>query len=232
MLQDIEIEFLNFIDEIHLRHGQETNFWTLSNHLNVVVRIEKRNSAGILAGQPLITLNPLEYGGRQSFSKMHELAHILLKVSRIERRLIDLHGSVDAAMPHIERLCNLGASRLLMPSHYVEEVLWPAGPTALAVQHLARRAHVSLQAALRRVVHFEESASLAGFITSRGTVRDTTLHNCRLPFDRSDILPRSHPIFQARENKNLLLQIDDVDLHVLQVPFSQTRLGLVVATYP
>jgi hypothetical protein len=231
-MQDIEGEFLYFIDETHSLHGFETNFWALAYSLNITVQVDKQNSARFIGTLPLITLDAHEYERRQNFSKMHEVAHILLKLSRLERRLIKRYGSFEAAYPHIERLCNLGASRLLMPDSLVEDVMWPSGPTALAVYHLAELSQCTYPAALRRVVHYDDTASVAGFITSRGAVRDlTTTKTCRLPFHRAEVLPRSHPIFKAQENKNTLLHIGETDMHLLQIPHSQTRVGIVVATF-
>jgi Zn-dependent peptidase ImmA (M78 family) len=100
---------------------------------------------------PLIYLNNSTAETRQIFSLIHELAHLLLKVSAIST-VDDIHlQDLPPKERVIEQFCNALAAEILVPSADFEaQLAGLVAPYDDAVLLLARRYHVSRESILRR----------------------------------------------------------------------------------
>lgn len=96
---------------------------------------------------------------REFFTLAHELGHAALHV---------LDPEIDQSGPAVERLCNLFAAELLMPTKIVHMICQEA-PSADAIVKLARRTSSSLQASCVRIAEYLGSAT-AGLASPDGAV--------------------------------------------------------------
>ncbi len=89
---------------------------------------------------------------RRRFSVAHEIGHILLFSAVANRPPLVRQLRSDKLFARVERLCNLGAAHLLMPSDVFRdallELLPPSGET---VERLSSKFRVSLEASARRI---------------------------------------------------------------------------------
>ena len=90
---------------------------------------------------------------RRRFSVAHEIGHILLFDAVVDQPELIRQLRSKSLFARVERLCNIGAAHLLMPTvvfrSALTELLPPTGDT---VEGLAARFRVSLEAAARRIV--------------------------------------------------------------------------------
>lgn len=89
---------------------------------------------------------------RRRFSIAHEIGHILLFDAVAENPQLVQQLRSGVLWSRVERLCNIGAAHLLMPSRpygFAADVLMP--PTRQTVALLASKFQVSLAAAARRI---------------------------------------------------------------------------------
>lgn len=90
---------------------------------------------------------------RKNFSICHELAHVFFNSHGVDLDRRDICGSQNSpAMVEEERLCNLLAVELLMPTDVFRQVALSLPPGFSSLTRLASAFGVSLQAALKRVV--------------------------------------------------------------------------------
>ncbi|WES64098.1 ImmA/IrrE family metallo-endopeptidase [Microbacter sp. GSS18] len=90
---------------------------------------------------------------RRRFSVAHEIGHILLFSAVADQPTLVRQLRGKATFADVERLCNLGAAHVLMPTGVVAETLRTLlPPTGKSVEALATRFRVSLEAAARRIV--------------------------------------------------------------------------------
>lgn len=89
---------------------------------------------------------------RRRFSISHEIGHILLFSAVANRAELVRELRSQALYSQVERLCNLGAARILMPTDEFERKLAVFSmPTLPAIESMASVFFVSLEAAARRV---------------------------------------------------------------------------------
>jgi Zn-dependent peptidase ImmA (M78 family) len=110
---------------------------------------------------PVIYLNNSTPKTRQIFSLLHELAHLLFRISGISKFDISYIDHLNQPEKRIEQFCNAFAAELLMPSedfdaqvrefHQLDEIV---------VERLANRYKVSREAVFRRLLdkHFVSQA--------------------------------------------------------------------------
>ena len=196
--------FTQYVERVHAAYDHQTDFRCLASELGIRVRPGVHNS--LVWGQPpLITLSAAEYGSRQGFSAMHEIAHLLLKECGAEDELLHHFGSLEDAAPCLEAWCNHAAGLLLMPAPLLYSVEAEHGLSASAVLNLHLRGRVSLGAALRRVVYADPQRHLAGFVsTASRRVSDLAKLNFSLPFWFADALPAAIPA-AAEQQKTFAL---------------------------
>lgn len=231
MYYDLLHDFLAYLQSEHQKTNYTTDYRVLAAHLGAEI-YDHEFDAAILSVDwlPAITINPHDSAERRRFTGMHENAHIMLEDSGVEEALMELHaGEREEAEPYIEKFCNVGASHLLMPHPYVATALSYWDYTPMAILELSRLTGASLQAALRRIVHLEENSCVAGFITSGHAILDVSRHKCRLPYRKWDLLPESHPVFQATAEENTKICIEETDLLCTYIPGTRKRLALVIA---
>jgi Zn-dependent peptidase ImmA (M78 family) len=82
-----------------------------------------------------ININP-SYYRKFRFTIAHELAHVLLMIKLDNPDLIDALSSTEETYEVVERLCDLGASEILMPSDILEKMIFEFGITPIGLQTL------------------------------------------------------------------------------------------------
>lgn len=101
--------------EVEIQHNPNSKDAVLStNHLNRFV----------------IHLNKSQDWKRQRFSIAHELAHIIIYMITNDNYVRDLNSSENRK---IEKICNIGASELLIPNDYFFKIF---NPSLLSVEYL------------------------------------------------------------------------------------------------
>lgn len=227
-------EFTRRLQQTHRKYGYPLDYRELAERLDIKVAFQNYNMAYTMLGwEPVIYINRMESPARQKFTGMHEICHVLAHDYGIEDELIDhFGGEPDDAQPYLEKFCNVGASYLLMPQPQIDQAIDYWGFSAMLIPEISKSTGATLQAAMRRVVHLEEHSSVAGFIISGHTVLDVARHRFKLPLRAFQVLPESHPIFQADVvDDNVRLCVEDTDLWGTLLPGTRKRVGLVVATY-
>lgn len=105
---------------------------------------------------PLIYLNNACAKTRQIFTILHELAHVLLRVSAISKHDLSYIESLQPRDKRIERFCNVLAAEILLPSDdFAEQLTHVAALSDKTVETLADRYRVSREAVLRRLLDLE-----------------------------------------------------------------------------
>lgn len=124
-----------------------------------------------VAGVPNIVLNSrVRSRGRRNFSVAHEIAHswfedpygvhFFHRLGRRERQ------SLDAEEQCLERLCDTGASELIMPHDWFRAALERRGLSGASVPALARDFDVSLEAAALRTTEVSEDPCVVVLVES------------------------------------------------------------------
>jgi hypothetical protein len=103
-----------------------------------------------------------QHSPRERFTLAHELGHAALHV-------LDPH--LDQSGPDVERLCNLFAAELLMPTKVVQTI-WQEAPNADAIAKLARRTSSSLSASCLRIAEYLGTAT-TGLASADGTIAES-----------------------------------------------------------
>ena len=108
---------------------------------------------------PLIYLNSGQSVGRQMFTLINELAHLLFKFNHLERRDVDLYlESLEGYDRDIEVACSRVATDVLIPTkHFVENTALESmsGTDELVLTSLARRYRVGREVVLRKYLDQE-----------------------------------------------------------------------------
>lgn len=218
--------FSQHVEGVHAAHDFQTDFRRLAADLGIRVRPGAHNSL-VWGDPPLITLSAGEYGARQGFSAMHEVAHLLLKECGAEAELIHHFGDLEDAEPHIEAWCNHAAGLLLLPAPLLRAAERDHGLSARTLLSLHQRGQISLGAALRRLVYADPERRLAAFVSTAGRqVSDIAKLNVSLPFWRYDRLPAGVPAATLRQKTFVLGGSQGT---CLRVAANGPVLGLLVA---
>jgi Zn-dependent peptidase ImmA (M78 family) len=113
---------------------------------------------------------------RKRFTIAHELIHIfLLKEGLV---LLDTLHELESLIPlmrrRIERLCDIGASEILMPSHFFEPKLKDYGISVDALFRLRREFQTSITSTAIRIVRASNSCAFVfwKFMSKPGDVED------------------------------------------------------------
>jgi hypothetical protein len=97
---------------------------------------------------------------RERFTLAHELAHVLL-LSGSNQHVSDPRNGIDSGeYEEYERLCNLGAAELLMPSAFVLEAVGQVGVSAGGLQRLYDSFLVSYESLLYRLAEVLPSSAV------------------------------------------------------------------------
>jgi hypothetical protein len=99
-------------------------------------------------GYTRVTLKSRASRERQRFTLAHELGHVLLDDPSVAVQVRRLHPDLD----DVERLCEVFAAEVLMPREWVRTVFQPLPQGFNTLGMLARRAGVSMSAALVQLV--------------------------------------------------------------------------------
>lgn len=130
----------------------------------------------------------------------HELSHGVMRervpddpdAPSYEDVIRHYHVSVPDMDSHLELMAVAGGDEFAMPPALVNAVLDQCDWTARAVLELANFAQVPLKDALRRVVLFDESRRIAGFISAGGFIQHAESHLMHLPVWKGDRVPEPH----------------------------------------
>jgi Zn-dependent peptidase ImmA (M78 family) len=120
----------------------------------------------------LVLLNQTSSPERLRFTMAHEVTHALILGD--DDLLSDLHDAYagDEFEQHLETLCNIGASEILMPREPLRQLLATYGQKAVALPRLARHFAVSRQAACVALVEQLEqqaTSSIVALLRARGS---------------------------------------------------------------
>lgn len=181
--------FMLEIDRVHKQHDYDLNFWTLSAAMGVAVTEAEYNSAVFFA-EPVITLHPDYYYGEWSFTRFHELAHVVLRRSGIQQQLLQDADHPEQYRAWVEAYCNYGAAQFQAPNHLLEQVLRELGYTPAAIVRLASMVGVDLFDAMNRVTFgfLEASAHRTTVLTQGGYIRRIVTTD-GFPHQEGDELP-------------------------------------------
>ncbi|WP_034343119.1 ImmA/IrrE family metallo-endopeptidase [Deinococcus misasensis] len=233
-MYDLLHEFIFYVQKKHRMYGYETDYRILADKLDIAVSYHPYNTAlTYKAFFPIITINYNQSVERVRFCGMHEIAHVMLSDCGIEESIVNHFGGDELdAEPYIEKFCNVAASHLLIPHPVVHVALDRWDYTPMAILEMARLSRADLQTALKRMVHLQETASVAGMLCSGRTVLDLSKHNFRLPIRRYEVLPSNHPAFNAASGHNTRIEMDgNIDLLVTRIQNTQKIVGLYVGTW-
>ncbi|WP_278911589.1 hypothetical protein [Deinococcus wulumuqiensis] len=183
-------DFIKAIDHRHALHGYNTNFWQLAASMSIPVVQAEHNSALYLPA-PLITLDPEVYGSYWSFTRFHELAHIVLRDSGIEAQLAQDADHPEQFVSWMEAYCNFGAAQFQMPNPVLRHLLGIYGYGPEVVVQLAGVSGVDLFDAMYRVTHgfLEADATRTTFLTQGSYLRKAVTTNRWFPHREGDRLP-------------------------------------------
>ncbi|MCD0157180.1 ImmA/IrrE family metallo-endopeptidase [Deinococcus sp. 6GRE01] len=128
----------------------------------------------------------------------HELTHAIGMTGHpsYEQVIRHYHASVPNIEEHLEELTEHGADRLLMPDALVTAITRHCGLTARAVWELSRFANVTINDALRRIVHANPDTRIGGFYSTGGYVQAAHTLNWWMPFWIGDRIPEPHILLE------------------------------------
>lgn len=146
-------------------------------------------------GPDLIVLNPSDYNPRDLFSIAHEIVHIILRREQYLTLIRRYHlPSLPPALqrPHVERLIDAAAGRIIMTTHQLELAMQLHGDHPQAILHLINECGASEGAALRRYAWQDTSEYRAAFTARDSYIQDATACRARLPFKARERYPELH----------------------------------------
>ncbi|WP_104992763.1 hypothetical protein [Deinococcus sp. NW-56] len=198
-LADIPAHFIREVKAYSKRAHYERNAFRLSEELGI--RIRPGEYASVIPGPPpTIILTPELLARKDSDHVRHEVAHVIMWWSGVEKALIQEYGCAEAARPFVEALCHAAIGFLRAPQNLVDEGIRRYGVSARCVDWLCRQTRMSERAALNRLIYDDPAATRAGFIMSGNYVRDIATCNFRLPFWVYDRVPEPWQVLPGEVN--------------------------------
>jgi Zn-dependent peptidase ImmA (M78 family) len=129
-----------------------------------------------MSGKRCIIYNPDRPRSRVAFSIAHEISHTFFPNSVSGARFRSICRSDSKEANELERLCDLGASELLMPTDEFRKAT--AGDFGLhAAQDLSERFGSSFEATVFRLASAHPHVAVAGLLRFRLTVSEERLKN-------------------------------------------------------
>ncbi len=182
--QQLEKEFLRYVEQIHAEHDFALDYRALAVRLGVKVRQGKRDMHVVAPdGQSIVVIEPKQAAARLRFTGLHELSHHLAHFGRdgmFREELDTLYGADRKMRIEVEEaLCYKAAALLLMPTTVTQNVLRDTGHTPKGVLDLADETGASLAAAMRRLVWLHEIPVHALLLSTNGYVHDAIAHSGR-----------------------------------------------------
>ena len=187
-----------------------------------------------------VFLNARHSRRRRRFTFAHEVAHIMLRpllgARLVHHRVFAFEQDPEGA--RIEDLCDMMASRLLMPTKSVRPILEECRWSATAVKSLAMEFDVSYEAAARRflALHPEQRALLIWKPPAEPNrppptrcVPCPTLRNTTVEFSRNSG-PGRLAAEEAFETSRLVTSYEDIDVWIDESEFAHLPLCLVEST--
>ena len=172
-------------EELGREHGLEH----VAGQLGYSIQLDDDSAVNHVARRIYLKKNQSPEGMKSDLG--HELGHAFAREGKpswaaiIQRR----HASVPDLHAHQEVLADLQGDLLTMPPKVLQVVLNICGLNARAVWVLHQQQEVPLREALRRVVHHDENARIAGFIARRGVIVEAYSYRYRLPVWKGDPMP-------------------------------------------
>lgn len=209
--------FSNYIDTVHERHNYEKDFWKLAHSLDIPVEPGRFNRTGFFP-RPVITLEEYLFYSPKTYTKMHEICHVLLVDSGVAEELWANSENPEEYRAQAEAYCNFGAAQLQITNHELQQARRLYGDSPRAILHMLDKSGViDPKVAARRLTfgEMEDDARRAAFMVRRGVVRDQCSANLPLPFKHGDLV------------KDLHILVPDARLLTLD-PANRLVLGTVV----
>lgn len=211
---DLPAYFIQEIKDYSAQAHYERNAFRLSELLGVRIRPGRYTS--IIPGPPpTIILEPQLLGLRDSDHVRHELGHVIMWWSGVEKALVEEFGSTEAAKPYIESLCHAAVAFLRAPQNLVDEATRRFGVSASAAAWLREETRMTPYAAMQRLVYDDPAATRAGFVMSGNYVAEVAGCNFRLPFWRYDRVPDPSYVLP-----------DEVSPSLVHIPGTTTAIGI------
>ncbi|MBI4285207.1 MAG: ImmA/IrrE family metallo-endopeptidase [Chloroflexi bacterium] len=139
--------------------------------VKAIMKSDLGQSSGVLLRYPdgyVIKVNANQHIVRQNFSCAHEIGHVLLddlnlvpQVEEVAYRTFNPQANGEARAKARERLCDIAATELLMPSFVFKEYLSSFGASVHAVERLAHVFRVSITSAAMRIAEISSEPCLA-----------------------------------------------------------------------
>lgn len=181
-MDDLPAAYVRYVEQLHALHDHELNFRLLSRALGVRVRPGLHNSV-VPGPTPTIVLEPHLYGWSHSRIGLHELGHLFLTWSGVERRLMQECVTRDRAFRALEELAQLTVAVLQIPASLLAEGAALHGDAPEVIVHLADRSGAPLSAAMRRWVYQDSHTARAAFITGGRYISDVAAFGTPRPFE-------------------------------------------------
>lgn len=214
-METLPEDFIGYIRQIQALTGHEAHSFRLAKALGIDVRLGKVNSVRPAAWpRPVMELSHWDYGGDTPATR-HELNHILLYWSGLEKAIFDEYGE-ESGRIIMENLCNQTAASLQITQPMVDDAVGRYGVTARAVRHLQKLSGASPDVALRRLIYDKASAMRAGWLLSGHHIIQTEDCNHGLPFFRLDRVPEPKLLFPK-----------EIPCSMLRLPYGGLSIGVV-----
>jgi len=192
-METLPQDFIDFVRALQKHAKYEAHSYKLAKALGMRVRLGMTNYAMPAADdRPIIVLSPWYFGGNNDVTR-HEIGHVMLYWSGLERLIIQEHG-LEEGMQVIERLCQQAVAFLQITQPMVDEAISRHGVSAQAVSFLQKLTGATPQAAMSRLIYDDPNAERAGFITSGNYIAQIASCNLRLPFWLFDRVPEPHVV--------------------------------------
>jgi len=108
-------DFIDFVRDLQRYANYEVHSYKLAKALGMRVRLGLTNYAIPAANpHPVIVLSPWYFGGDNDVTR-HEIGHVMLYWSGLERLIIQEYG-IEDGMRVIERLCQQAVAFLRIPN--------------------------------------------------------------------------------------------------------------------
>lgn len=183
-------EFMREVDRTHAKFDYTPDFWELTARMRIPVVTGSYNSAVYLPNA-LITLHPDVFHGCWTFTRFHELAHVVLRDSGIEQQLWHEADCIEQFRTWCEAYCDFGAAQFQAPNPLLHATLARHGYSPAAILELARLTGVDLFDAMSRVAHgfLEDDAARTAFLTQGRYLRRAVTTSAWFPFQQGDSIP-------------------------------------------
>lgn len=163
--------FLSYVVARHASTGYEDDMQAFAQRLGLKYSRSSHTFYDPLNRCVYLSYNAGGLAAREDIA--HEIGHALaLEGDKVnyEQLFRYYHASAPDIDAHLECIADIAADTALMPDWFVRQTLRLLGWTGAALWQLTGVRNVTIQRAIRRMVHFDEDANVVAFIAERGRV--------------------------------------------------------------